>query len=329
MRPIGALVINGFRTKAAPVAAVLMLGVVLGGCQERGAAGTDAVLSSRFPERVAEVLQTSGPLPTLEDGAPRLVTDTLSARWAASANGPLQLAAGPLKVEVVETGAQGLLTLGADGVLRASSAGVTRYWKAHGGGVEEWLLFENPTQERLSSWQITGARLRKKGPLVELVGEDGEPHLAVSAPAAYGPGGEPVAARLEVEGDRIVLYARADRPGPLLVDPWWVPTGTMGQARSEHIAAELPGGLVLGAGGFGTSCPREPTASAELFDPSTGAWTSTGPMAAARSRHTVTRLANTQILVASGLGMNDVLRSAEIYTPPGGGSGARTRSMRA
>jgi N-acetylneuraminic acid mutarotase len=76
----------------------------------------------------------------------------------------------------------------------------------------------------------------------------------------------------------------------------------------------LPNGKVLVAG----SLPE--TASAQLYDPATGAWTTTGSMEAARSNHTATLLLNGQVLVAGGKGIDDntILASAELYDPATG-----------
>jgi hypothetical protein len=52
--------------------------------------------------------------------------------------------------------------------------------------------------------------------------------------------------------------------------------------------------------------------SAELYDPSTGTWSSTGHLVTARYVHTATLLSNGQVLVAGG---NFGGNTAELYTP--------------
>lgn len=104
----------------------------------------------------------------------------------------------------------------------------------------------------------------------------------------------------------------------------WVPAGSLGTARSFHTAALLTTGRVLVTGGLGTD---KPTDTAELFDPVTaggGAWSPAPKMAAARSRHTATRLADGRVLVVGGFDMGGApLASVEIFDPAaGGGAGA-------
>src|SRR6516165_12176694 len=60
--------------------------------------------------------------------------------------------------------------------------------------------------------------------------------------------------------------------------------------------------------------------SAELFDPSTGAWTLTGTMNVARSQHIATLLAANGLVLAAGGGDGYQFYSntAELYNPPTG-----------
>jgi hypothetical protein len=97
--------------------------------------------------------------------------------------------------------------------------------------------------------------------------------------------------------------------------------------RADHTATLLANGKVLVAGGR-NSAGSLPTA--ELYDPSAGTWTATGPLATARADHTATRLdkpvitdaTNDMVLVAGGrtgtkVGTSGgaVLASAELYNP--------------
>src|SRR5262249_52890203 len=73
---------------------------------------------------------------------------------------------------------------------------------------------------------------------------------------------------------------------PVMIDPSWTATGSMGIERYLHTATLLPNGKVLVAGGTndGVTSRR----SAELYDPATGTWTATGSMGIARALHTAT-----------------------------------------
>jgi hypothetical protein len=83
------------------------------------------------------------------------------------------------------------------------------------------------------------------------------------------------------------------------------------EARSGgHTATLLNNGKVLVAGGNGSSF--ETLASAELYDPATGAWTVTGIMGTPRQAHTATRLLDGKVLVA---GSGTDVASAELYDP--------------
>jgi hypothetical protein len=94
----------------------------------------------------------------------------------------------------------------------------------------------------------------------------------------------------------------------------WTATGSMHSAREQHTATLLPGGLVLVSGGLNEGGYRNggrTEASAELYDPSTGTWSSTASMDSARYGHTATLLKNGWVLVSGG--QTD---GAEIYEPP-------------
>lgn len=96
----------------------------------------------------------------------------------------------------------------------------------------------------------------------------------------------------------------------------WTVIASMSEARNGHTATLLADGKVLVAGGG--------TASAELYDPSTGTWTATGNMIQARGGHTATLLLDGRVLVTGGHSgdggypPSDRDRSAELYDPATG-----------
>lgn len=98
----------------------------------------------------------------------------------------------------------------------------------------------------------------------------------------------------------------------------WSAAVSMQAARFDHAAVLLADGRVLVAGGSdgaGTAL-----ASAEIYDPSTGHWTLTGNMLAARSGLTLSRLADGRVLAVGGYSSpaSPALASTEIYDPTTG-----------
>ena len=103
-------------------------------------------------------------------------------------------------------------------------------------------------------------------------------------------------------------------------------TGNMAWRRIWHTLTLLPDSTVLAAGGdtatCGVGCMFAGTvASAELYDPSTGAFAATGDMTARRSSHTATLLKDGTVLMAGGSSFGGIgiffgaSASAELYRP--------------
>ncbi|MCI0412263.1 hypothetical protein L0222_05605 [bacterium] len=91
-------------------------------------------------------------------------------------------------------------------------------------------------------------------------------------------------------------------------------------ARSGHTSTVLLNGKVLVAGGYQASKGirvSKRLSSAELYDPATDTWSSTGSLSTPRVEFTATLLQNGKVLVAGG-GENDPLDSAELYDPATG-----------
>src|ERR1035437_10903407 len=101
----------------------------------------------------------------------------------------------------------------------------------------------------------------------------------------------------------------------------WTVTGSLATARYTHSATLLSNGQVLVAGGiFGIDIHGIVTcdATAELYNPTTGRWTTTGSMNKSRCYHTATLLPDGTVLAAGGGTIVSPDNSAEIYDPSKG-----------
>jgi hypothetical protein len=112
-------------------------------------------------------------------------------------------------------------------------------------------------------------------------------------------------------------------------DGKFVATGAMATGRAQAQLVLLRDGRVLVCGGDQgyTGLGQASLASAEIYDPATGTFTTTGSMSTARTAFTATLLADGRVLVAGGhnpdesrpaAGESFELATAEIYEPSGG-----------
>jgi len=101
----------------------------------------------------------------------------------------------------------------------------------------------------------------------------------------------------------------------------WSLTGNLSGTRVRHAAALLQNGKVLVAGGLLLEGGQAVyTASAEVYDPDTETWSSTGSLNTPRGFHTLTTLPNGNVLVSGGEvnAFPFQLNTAEIYNPATG-----------
>ncbi len=173
------------------------------------------------------------------------------------------------------------------------------------------------------------------------------PATRTFAPTASMPAARPGAtATLLPDGDVLVAggccHGDQNLASAELYDPHtgrWAATGSMAHGRAWATATLLPDGRVLVAGGAcngddygcdeGSSLVNQ--RSAELYDPATGRWTTTGSMLDGRDKATATLLHDGRVLVAGGFGSCDDdsctdLAEAELYNAATG-KWARTGSL--
>ncbi|WP_395833253.1 kelch repeat-containing protein [Cystobacter fuscus] len=126
---------------------------------------------------------------------------------------------------------------------------------------------------------------------------------------------------------RVLVMGGKDSGGTVLssaevYDPatgTWASTGGMAWARRAFTATVLSDGRVLVTGGLvdsgdecrGLNC----LASAEVYNPATGTWSSTGGMATARGFHAAAVLADGKVLVTGGGVDGAPSAHAEVYNP--------------
>ena len=136
--------------------------------------------------------------------------------------------------------------------------------------------------------------------------------------------GDATSGRARPRGGR-VRQLGGDLASAELYDPAtgkFSPTGAMVRPRSDHTATLLADGRVLIVGGtenLGVQKAKAALASAELYDPRTGKFVTTGSMSTGRSAgQTATLLADGLVLVAGGNAsyvQEEPLASAELYDP--------------
>ena len=97
----------------------------------------------------------------------------------------------------------------------------------------------------------------------------------------------------------------------------FIPTANMTKAQTGQSATLLLDGRVLIAGGIGSGQSSSTLATAELYDPLTGAFTVTATMTAPRAGHTATLLPDGRVLVTGGFTDSTAVGTdtAEIYDP--------------
>src|SRR5215469_7109893 len=196
---------------------------------------------------------------------------------------------------------------------------------ASAGRSEEFLFLQNQCAPREFAYELselsTGTRVEMVNGEVRFTNEAGQ-GVKIEVPWLIEATGErrAGAVRWELEQSksgalpRLRLVVAEGLSYPVLIDPSWVTTGSLGTARASHTATLLPSGQVLVAGGFNGGS----LSSAELYNPATGSWSSTGSLGTPRDSHTATLLPSGKVLIVGGEFNGGSLSSAELYNPATG-----------
>lgn len=211
-------------------------------------------------------------------------------------------------------------------------------------GTEDYVeIDERPATPELDyalelSRDVAGLRL--VGNVLELVDTTGTPRLRVTAPMVVDATGTATPTVLSVQ-DCAVDHDPSppwDRPPtapgsshcvlrlqwneavvyPIIVDPNWTTTGSLGTARADARAVTLAQGRVLVVGGLSSDWSTC-LASSELFDSATQTWAAVGDMSVGRCAHALVKRANGQALVTGGYDSEYTdQNSAEAFDPATG-----------
>ena len=123
---------------------------------------------------------------------------------------------------------------------------------------------------------------------------------------------------------QISCYATAELYNPSTSQ--WRLTGSMNQPRCLHSVTLLPNGEVLVSGGVNSiyDTNTATVSGAEIYNPQTGTWKTTGSLNVSRADAATSLLQNGQVLTAAGYNNtgnnnpNTYLTSAELYDPSTG-----------
>jgi Galactose oxidase, central domain len=95
-------------------------------------------------------------------------------------------------------------------------------------------------------------------------------------------------------------------------------TGSLSVPRAGHTATLLRDGRVLVVGRETDGYGLEQAAYAEVWDPTTGSFSQTGPLVHPRNRHSATLLPDGTVLIAGGEDLNGPISSVESWDPATG-----------
>ena len=197
---------------------------------------------------------------------------------------------------------------------RGAVAGGDLLYKLTPTHVDEYIYLRDPPAHLERQFEFdTGSAvwtLREADTNIEALGKDGIARLRLSAPLARAADGKRRRGTAHIVGRTIVLdIDLTGLAAPILVDPDWSTTGTMTVSHWGDAAWRRPDGRVMAAGGCAlTGCPTsfvstscgQVLANTDLWDPSSGTWTSGAPMLTARTTFASVPLPTGDLIVAGG-----------------------------
>ena len=286
---------------------VLGMALVAPSCtSESGPSGAEA-LRGDFPGHAAAILEDGhaitdrGTFFELDQPVSGWHNAGLRVQLPVDANQPVELHSGNFSIKLHEEGLTGEAALEEDAVVYSNLKG-NSFWMMNDKAAEEWLLLPAGVQSQrdaVTSWRVEGGVLSEhNGSVVVRDSESGSIRFMATAPAAYGPKGQPIDVELKVKGDRIFLHV-AVSPGPVLVDPSWIDYATMASARGDHASTLLANGNVLTSGGNDFGFPFN---TVESYNEATATWSALPNMNTSRAWHTATTLSNGQVFGGRWLG---------------------------
>jgi len=175
--------------------------------------------------------------------------------------------------------------------------------------VEEIRVLKTPAAPTVARWRVRLGpgltSLRVRDDLVEALDAEGRAWLRTEPVFAVDAAGRRITPRLRVTpvDGAFAIEASLDVTGlsyPIALDPGWGTTNAMSVARQGHTGVQLTDGRILVFGGMLSNVATTAYSTAEIYDPATGTWTSTGSMSAPRTWASGVRLADGKVMVLGG-----------------------------